>query len=105
MLWIKSLVAVLMAIVTVLGALTAGLAAQALLDAGDEDFAGLGTAINGQKADLINEVNAYEHYRAYTAYVRYLELSFFLDDPNADQTTQQLLYNQQQEVWGIADLV
>jgi hypothetical protein len=99
----KSFVSVLVAIVTVLGALTAGLAAQASSDAGDEDFAGMGAAIHGQKADIINEVNAYEHYRAYTSYVRYLDLGFLLDDPNADEKTKQLLYNQQQEVWGVAD--
>lgn len=99
----KSFVAVLVAIVTVLGALTAGLAAKASSDAGDGDFAGMGAAISAQKADLINEVTAYEHYRAYTTYIRYLELGNLLYDPNMDEKTQQLLYNQQQEVWGVAD--
>jgi hypothetical protein len=99
----KSFVAVLVAIVTVLGALTAGLAAKASSNAGDEDFAGMGAAISSQKADLINEVNAYEHYRAYTTYVRYFELGFLLNDPNADEKTKQTLNNQQREVWGVAD--
>jgi hypothetical protein len=98
----KSFVAVMIAIVTVLGALAAGLAAKASSDAGDGDFAGMGAAINAQKADLINEINAYEHYRAYTAYVRYLELGYLLFDPNADPKTQDSLFNQQQEVWGVA---
>ena len=99
----KSFVAVLVAIVTVLGALTAGLAAKASSDAGDGDFAGMGAAISAQKADIINEVNAYEHYRAYTAYVRYLELGNLSYDPNADEKDQQSLYDQQQEAWGVAD--
>ena len=99
----KSFVAILVAIVTILGALTAGLAAKASSNAGDGDFAGMGAAISAQKADLINEVNAYEHYRAYTTYFRYLELGYLLNDPNADEKTQQLLFNQQQEVWGVAD--
>ena len=99
----KSFVSILVAIVTILGALTAGLAAKASSNAGDQDFAGMGAAISSQKADLINEVNAYEHYRAYTTYVRYFELGFLLTDPKADEKTKQLLYNQQQEVWGIAD--
>jgi hypothetical protein len=99
----KSFVAILVAIVTVLGALTAGLAAKASSDAGDEDFAGMGAAISAQKADLINEVYAYEHYRAYTTYARNLELGFLLHDPSADETTQQALYNQQLEVWGVAN--
>ncbi len=99
----KSFVAVLVAIITVLGALAAGLAAKASSDAGDGDFAGMGAAISAQKSDLINEIDAYEHYRAYTAYDRYLELGYLLTDPNADEKTQQSLYDQQQEVWGVAD--
>jgi len=99
----KSFVAVLIAIVTVLGALTAGIAAKTSSDAGDGDFAGMGAAISAQKADLINEINAYEHYRAYTSYVRYLELGFLLYDPNADETVQDQLYKQQQEAWGVAE--
>lgn len=99
----KSFVAMLVAFVTVLGALAAGLAAKASSDAGDGDFAGMGAAISAQKAELINEINAYEHYRAYTTYVRYLDLDNLLYDPNADETTQQLLYNQQQEVRLVAD--
>ena len=99
----KSFVAVLVAIVTVLGALTAGLAAKASSDAGDGDFAGMDAAISAQKAELTNEISAYEHYRAYTSYLRHLELGNLLYDPNADENTQQLLYNQQQEAWGVAD--
>jgi hypothetical protein len=99
----KSFVAVMIAVVTVLGALAAGLAAKASSDAADGDFAGMGAAISAQKADLINQVHAYEHYRAYTAYKKYLELGYLLSDPNADQKTQDALFNQQQEAWGIAD--
>jgi hypothetical protein len=93
----------LIAIVTVLGALTAGLAAKNASNAGDGDFSGMGAAISAQNADLINEINAYEHYRAYTTYVRYLELGFLLQDPKADKDTQAQLLKQQQEVWGVAD--
>jgi hypothetical protein len=99
----KSFIAVLIAIVTVLGASTAGLAAKTSSDAGDGDFAGMEAAISAQNADLINEINAYEHYRAYTSYVRYFELGFLLYDPNADEATQAQLFKQQQEVWGVAD--
>jgi len=99
----KSFVAVLIAIVTVLGALTAGLASKAYSDAATEDFTGLRAAINAQNADLTNQINAYEHYRAFTAYVRYLELGFLLYDAQADEATQDQLYKQQQEVWGVAD--
>lgn len=97
----KSFIAVLVALVTVLGALAAGLAAKASSDAGDGDFEGMGAAISSQKADLINVIYAYEHYRAYTAYVRYLELGNLMYDPTADN--QELLYRQQQEAWGVAE--
>lgn len=97
----KSFIAVMIAIVTVLGALAAGFAAKASSDAGDGDFAGMGAAISAQKADIINEINAYEHYRAYTMYVRYLELGNLLYDPSAKN--QDELYKQQQEVWGVAE--
>ena len=30
-------------------------------------------------------------------------MGFLLTDPKADEKTKQLLYNQQQEVWGVAD--
>jgi hypothetical protein len=99
----KSFVAVLVAFVTVLGAFTAGLAAKASSDAGDEDFIGMTAAIGAQKADLINEIYAYEHYRAYTTYARYLELGNLLYDPDAPEDSQQSLYEQQLEVWGVAD--
>lgn len=99
----KSFIAVLIAIVTVLGASSAGLAAKASSDAGDGDFEGMTAAISAQKADIINEINAYQHYHAYTIYMRYLELGNLLYDPKADNKTQSLLFKQQQEAWGVAD--
>lgn len=86
----KSFVAVLVAVVTVLGATTACLAAGAVSTAGDMDFAGLDASIRAQKADIINNIKAYEHYRAFTTYKRYDQLGYLLSG------------DQQAEAWGVA---
>lgn len=89
----KSSVAILVAIVTMLGATAACFSSVAVSDAGDADFAGLDSSIRAEKADIINHVNAYEHYRAYTDYVKYNELGYLLFQENSDSG----------EVWGLAD--
>lgn len=101
----KSVTATLVAIVTVLGATVACLATVAGSAASDADLEGMGAAIKGQKAEVVNEVTAYEHYRAYTAYVRYDELGNLIYDEAAqsDGQTQQDLTNQRMEAWGLAD--
>lgn len=98
----KSNMAVLIALVTVLGAMAACLATVAASGAGDEDFAGLDASIRAQKAEIINRVNAYEHYRAYTSYVRYNELGNLLYNPEADEGIDIQNGALQQEVWGVA---
>lgn len=98
----KSWVAVLTALVTVLGATAACLAAVAVSSAGDSDFAGLDASIRAQKAEIINHVYAYEHYRAFTDYFRYNELGYLMYDPNADAETDARNANVQDEVWGLA---
>ncbi|MCE7860379.1 MAG: hypothetical protein DYG86_11410 [Chloroflexi bacterium CFX2] len=98
----KSWVAVLTALVTVLGATAACLAAVSVSNAGDADFAGLDASIRAQKAEIINHVNAYEHYRAFTDYFRYNELGYLMYDPNADAETDARNAEIQDEVWGVA---
>lgn len=89
----KSFVAVLVAIVTVLGASAACLSAVAVSNAGDADFAGLDASIRAQKAEIINHVNAYENYRAFTDYLRWDELGYQSYDNEALQ----------KEAWGVAE--
>lgn len=98
----KSFVATLVAVVTVLGATTACLASVAVSTAGDMDFSGLDASIRAQKAEIINYVNAYEHYRAFTIYKRYDEFGYLIYDPNADE--QAAIKNRalQDEAWGVA---
>lgn len=98
----KSFIAVLTAIVTVFGASAACLASAAVSSAADADFAGLDASIRAQKAEIINYVYAYEHYRAFTNYVRYNEEGKLMYDPNADQETDIRNGAIQREVWGIA---
>ena len=98
----KSTIAVLTAVVTVLGAMTACLATFAVSNAGDADFDGLDASIRAQRADIINNVQAYEHYRAFTDYLRYDELGSLLYDPNADRETSVANGAFQREVWGVA---
>jgi hypothetical protein len=98
----KSAMAVIVAFVTVLGAMAVCLATVASSNAGDADFAGLDAAIRAQKAESINQIYAYEHYRAFTDYSRYLELGNLLYDPNADEKTAIANGVIQREVWGLA---
>jgi hypothetical protein len=53
----------------------------------------------------VNDVTAYEHYRAYTAYVRYDEMGNLIYDEtvNSDENEAQNLTNQRMEAWGLAD--
>jgi hypothetical protein len=98
----KSVIAVLTAIVTVLGATAACLASVAVSTAGDNDFAGLDASIRSQKAEIINYVVAYEHNRAFTSYVRYNELGNLMFDPDADPDTDARNGIIQRELWGVA---
>lgn len=98
----KSWVAVLTAVVTVLGASAACLASVAVSSAADQDFTGLDASIRAQKAEIINNVYAFEHYRAFTSYYRYNELGYLMHDPNADSETDSRNAAIQQEVWGVA---
>jgi hypothetical protein len=98
----KSYIAVMTALVTVLGAMAACLASVAVSDAGDADFSGLDASIRAQRADIINHIYAYEHYRAFTDYVRYNELGALLYDPAADEQTAIENGALQREVWGVA---
>src|SRR5215204_4550049 len=67
----ETLVAVLIALVTVVGAVVAWRASVADDGAGDADFAGLRASLNAEETRALNAVNAYEHYGAYTTYWRY----------------------------------
>jgi hypothetical protein len=71
---LETVVAILIAVVTVIGAVVAWRASVAADGAGDADFAGLQATLNAEETRALNFVNAYEHYGAYVNYSRYLQL-------------------------------
>lgn len=100
----KSLTAILIALVTILGASAVCLSTVAVSQASDEDFLGMSAAIDAQRAEVINQVNAYEHYRAFTSYRRYLELGNLLLDQasTVEEAIAAQLDSQRLELWGLA---
>jgi hypothetical protein len=70
----ETLVAILIAVATVIGAVIAWRASVVADAAGDADFAGMKASLNAAETRALNFVNAYEHYGAYTTYSRYNEL-------------------------------
>ncbi|MCZ2126964.1 MAG: hypothetical protein LC099_04225 [Anaerolineales bacterium] len=100
----KSWIAVLIAFVTVMGAAAACFAAAAVSNAGDNDFDGLDAAFRRQKTEIINQVSAYEHYRAFASYTRYNELgnSYYDPNSNADSATNARNAALQREAWSLA---
>lgn len=98
----KSNVAILVALVTILGAFAACRATVVSSHASDADFEGVSAAIHSQRAELVNEIYAYEHHRAYTSYVRYLELGYLLYDEGM-KSDPPVYEAQWKELWGLAD--
>lgn len=66
----NTLVAILIAIVAVLGAVVAWRSSITDDGAGDADYAGLRAAVNAEETRVLNFVNAYESYGNYVAYWR-----------------------------------
>jgi hypothetical protein len=100
----KSVVAVLIALVTILGASAACLSAVAVSQASDQDFFGMSAAINAQRAEIINRVNAFEHARAFATFRRYFELGNLLWNDSADKEAEVAaqMQAQSEEYWGLA---
>jgi hypothetical protein len=65
------LIAVLIAVAAVIGALVAWRASVVADASGDEDYDGLRAALFSEETRALNHVNAYEHYGAFTTYTRY----------------------------------
>lgn len=99
----KTFTASMIALVTVLSALTAWRAAVASQDAGQSDFNGLVATVNTEEAQVLNAIMVSEHTQAFLIYTRYNELGNKLYDalqsnpPDADE-----LARQKSDSWGIA---
>lgn len=94
----KAIASVMIAVVTVFGAVVACRASIASNESGNADFEGLVAAIRSQETIINNYITVYEHYRAYTDYERYNELGNLV----ANEPSSSALGQLQREAWGIA---
>ncbi len=104
---LETIVAILIAVVTVIGAVIAWRASVAADGAGDADFAGLQASLNAEETRALNFVNAYEHYGAYVAYNRNLKLGNAIaddlaKDTNLDEREAFVLDRQRAEAYDLA---
>jgi len=81
---LETIVAILIAITTVLGAIVAWRASMAEDASGDADFAGIQAAMDAEETRALNFVNTYENYGAYTAYKRYSTLGDLIAEDAAN---------------------
>ena len=87
---LETAVAILIAVVTVIGALVAWRSSVADDGAGDADFAGLRASVRAEETRALNYVNAYENYGSYTSYQRYNELGNLLEADQAAAPAQEI---------------
>lgn len=99
-----TLVAILIAVVTVIGALVAWRASVSDDASGDADYAGLRAAANYEDARASSRVNGYEDYSVFISYYRYKEMSDGLDKmaEQAEGERQTELQKQSREMASLA---
>lgn len=98
--------ALLIALVTLIGAFVAWRASVASDNAGDAALAGLTATLNVQETEALNNTLLYEDYRAYTAYTRYNALGDEIEVDLAnvtDETELDILDRQMREAWDAAE--
>lgn len=88
---------IMIAVVTILSALTAWRANATSIAVGDAEFEGLSASIRAQEARVNNAILAYEHYRAFTTYYRYNALGDLLAESPESGTERE-----RTELWGAA---
>jgi hypothetical protein len=93
---LETAVAILIAVVTVIGALVAWRSSVADDGAGDADFAGLRASVHAEETRALNYVNAYENYGSYTNYQRYNEMGNLLEADQANASEQEIDYLERQ---------
>ena len=96
---LETIVAILIAIATVLGAVVAWRASVADDGAGDADFAGLRASVLSEQTKALNDVNAYESYGAYTNYRRYQELGDLLEADQANAPAEEAAVLERQRAY------
>jgi len=83
---LEIIVAILIATVTVIGAVVVWRASVAADASGDADYAGHRASVNVEETRALDTINTYENYGAYTNYVRYSTLSDLIAE-DLDQAT------------------
>jgi hypothetical protein len=87
--FLGTLVAILIAVVTVLAALITWRASVIEDASGDADYDGLRAAVNAEETRALNNVNAYENYSAYTAFKRYSDLGDLIAEDQANAASEE----------------
>jgi hypothetical protein len=98
--------ALLIALVTLIGAFVAWRASVAGDNAGDAALDGLLATLNVQETLALNNTYLYENYRAYTAYTRYNALGDEIETDLvelSDETEAEVLDRQMREAWDAAE--
>ncbi|HVN16033.1 MAG TPA: hypothetical protein VMT73_09870 [Anaerolineales bacterium] len=99
----KTFTAIMIAIVSVVGALVTWRAALASNEASQDDFTGLAAAINAQESQVLTAITVSEHYQAFLDYTRYNELGNQINDEiQKNNSTDGSLTRQKSDAWGIA---
>jgi len=106
---LKTFASIMVAIVSILGALSIIQNDQVSGNASSADAAGLAALQNRQTASILSYITAFEEGRAYTAATYYNKLGYsyydqaetiWQSEPESDQA--QALYDQAQAAWGVA---
>ena len=99
----KSFTSIMIAFITILGAIAVCNATFAASDASDAEFAGMTASISAQEANLSHQLAAYEHSRVFADYRQYYDLyNLFSEEASkADESAAQALRRQMDEVGGV----
>jgi hypothetical protein len=105
---LEAIVAVLIAIAAVMGAVVAWRASVVSDASGDADYAGLRSALFAEETRALNAVNGYEHYGAYTNYARYNAMGaslegYLAENVDLEENEAYLLDRQRSEYYDLAD--
>jgi len=102
---LDTMVAILIAVVVVIGALASWRASVIDDAAGDADYAGQRSAVFSVRAQALNSLNAYESYGNYVSYARNSKLASLLEEDlkDAPEDQQALLTEQMKVANDLAD--
>lgn len=99
----KTFTASMIAVVTVISALTAWRASIASQEASEADFRGLVATVNAEEAQVLTAIKVAEHYQAFLDYTRYNEVGNKIYDAlQGGPADAAALERQKSDSWGIA---